>query len=408
MGCPGMFVPAPVCFSWPFISTFGCCSGRVVFCCPDPRSVGSCCWYWVSSILPVSRFFPFVTQWAVADPVSHHLVFMRSLPVPAPSRHGSWSRSRSRHPSPGRRSPSQAASSGRSRLAHSSSAHSGSICSLTELSRVSSYRSSSLRRSHDCLSSCLRARPSSRAPLASTLGTSRLLIPFINTHWTMFFPVCLIHSDPLTAGVLLVPHLVPPCTATPARLFLAVISRICSCSCSHHSLSSVVGSSRVGSGGASSARSHGSRSLSRASSRNGSCSPDGSHRRSPSHRADKIHQEEQPSLDFMNMVAHMWAVNDFLELHRKAIRSAGFAQVWITRIRRLCPISCLWGGTSTDILADIDNRISSSTTGMRSKKVSKLLPYPGVHSRLFYRFGGEEGVIFCSLNRHVTELAGML
>ena len=39
------------------------------------------------------------------------------------------------------------------------------------------------------------------------------------------------------------------------------------------------------------------------------------------------------------------------------------------------------GVASSHILEDIDDHISSPSTGMRLKKDSKLLPYPGVRSR---------------------------
>ena len=42
------------------------------------------------------------------------------------------------------------------------------------------------------------------------------------------------------------------------------------------------------------------------------------------------------------------------------------------------------GGASVDI----DDCISSPSSGMPSRKVSKLLPYPRVHSRRFYHFEG--------------------
>ena len=67
----------------------------------------------------------------------------------------------------------------------------------------------------------------------------------------------------------------------------------------------------------------------------------------------------------------------------------------------------LIGDVSVDILADTDEHISSTTTGVRSKKVSKLLPYPGDRSWYFCWFRGDEVVEFGSLNLHVTELAGM-
>ena len=65
------------------------------------------------------------------------------------------------------------------------------------------------------------------------------------------------------------------------------------------------------------------------------------------------------------------------------------------------------GGVSADILEDIDDHISSPPSGMRSKKVSKLLQYVGVCSRRFYRFEGDEITKACSLNRHVMEVAGL-
>ena len=67
----------------------------------------------------------------------------------------------------------------------------------------------------------------------------------------------------------------------------------------------------------------------------------------------------------------------------------------------------LIGDASVDILADIDDRISSCTSGMQLKKVFKLLPYPGVQSRQLYCFEGEVAIKFRLLPRHMTELAGM-
>ena len=65
------------------------------------------------------------------------------------------------------------------------------------------------------------------------------------------------------------------------------------------------------------------------------------------------------------------------------------------------------GVASVDILADIDVRVSSTSPGMRSHEVSKLLQYQGVCSRKFYRFQGEEITKVKALNRHVTVLAGL-
>ena len=63
----------------------------------------------------------------------------------------------------------------------------------------------------------------------------------------------------------------------------------------------------------------------------------------------------------------------------------------------------LVGGASVDI----DNRVLSPSFGMRSKKVLKLLQYPGIHSRKFYRFKEEDVTKAKALNRHVTELVGL-
>ena len=65
------------------------------------------------------------------------------------------------------------------------------------------------------------------------------------------------------------------------------------------------------------------------------------------------------------------------------------------------------GGASADILTNIDYWISSNSSGKHSKMVSKLLPYPEVHSRHFYRSEGEEAAKNRSLSHHVTELAGL-
>ena len=44
---------------------------------------------------------------------------------------------------------------------------------------------------------------------------------------------------------------------------------------------------------------------------------------------------------------------------------------------------------------------------MLSKMMPKLLTYPGLRSRRFYQFEGEELTKAHSLNRHVTELSGI-
>ena len=49
---------------------------------------------------------------------------------------------------------------------------------------------------------------------------------------------------------------------------------------------------------------------------------------------------------------------------------------------------------SSDILEDIDDCISSPSIGMQSKKVSKLLPYPGICSRQYHHVEGQAEVIW--------------
>ena len=65
------------------------------------------------------------------------------------------------------------------------------------------------------------------------------------------------------------------------------------------------------------------------------------------------------------------------------------------------------GGASADILADMDSRVSSSSSGMRSRKSSKLLQYQGVRSCKFFHFQGEELTKAKTLNCHIAELAGL-
>ena len=60
-----------------------------------------------------------------------------------------------------------------------------------------------------------------------------------------------------------------------------------------------------------------------------------------------------------------------------------------------------------DASSDIDDCISSLLSGMHSKKVSKLLPYPGVHSRHYYRTKGEEVICHRILPRAINELGDM-
>ena len=61
---------------------------------------------------------------------------------------------------------------------------------------------------------------------------------------------------------------------------------------------------------------------------------------------------------------------------------------------------------STDMLTDMDNGISSSSSSMHSKKVYKLLPNPGIHNYRYNCFeGGGRGIVkSCSIPRAIAEL----
>ena len=64
----------------------------------------------------------------------------------------------------------------------------------------------------------------------------------------------------------------------------------------------------------------------------------------------------------------------------------------------------LIGDSSSDILHDLDDRITSATSGMRSKKGFKLPLYLGVCSCKYYHFNGEEVSRSRALLQPITEL----
>ena len=103
----------------------------------------------------------------------------------------------------------------------------------------------------------------------------------------------------------------------------------------------------------------------------------------------------------------LWSLNELPEASLESRKIRGF-RVALEDNDQPASSYCLpVGGASGDILADIDDCISSPSSGMRSKKVSKLLTYPGVRSHRFYRFKGEELAKVQSLNQHMMELAGL-
>ena len=81
--------------------------------------------------------------------------------------------------------------------------------------------------------------------------------------------------------------------------------------------------------------------------------------------------------------------------------------VLTTAISLRLPI-IFWSEMLSPILLLIWMIVSLAISGMHSKKVSKLLPYPGVHSRKYCCFKGEEVVHSHLLPRTITKLGGAL
>ena len=157
-----------------------------------------------------------------------------------------------------------------------------------------------------------------------------------------------------------------------------------------------------------------SRSPSRTSSREGSASPGRgkrgscSHSPSQSRRVDEdCRQEEKSSPDFVTVVSHLRSLTGLPEDPSEGRKIHGFMAVLEDDDQPAASYKLPIGGTSADILADIDNRVSSTSSGMCSREVSKLLPFQGVRSHKFYRFLGEDITKVKALNLHMTELAGL-
>ena len=124
----------------------------------------------------------------------------------------------------------------------------------------------------------------------------------------------------------------------------------------------------------SSCRSRHSRSPSRASSRGGSASPDGLRRRSrsrsrsPSRRADEGHHEEQSLMDFVSVMATLRSLNGLMETSSENHKIRGF---WAALEDDEQPASSYRlpvGDASSDILADIDDRVLSPSSACTRKR----------------------------------------
>ena len=151
------------------------------------------------------------------------------------------------------------------------------------------------------------------------------------------------------------------------------------------------------------------RSLSRTSFRGGSACPGGLKRSSRSHsptqsrRADEDHQEEQSSLDFVAVVASLHSLNGLSEAPSESYKICGFRAA----LEEDDQLAASYKLPIEDASVDIDDRVSSTSSGMLSREVSKLLQFLDVTSRRFYRFEGEDITKGKELNCYVTEVAGV-
>ena len=90
------------------------------------------------------------------------------------------------------------------------------------------------------------------------------------------------------------------------------------------------------------------------------------------------------------MVATLQSLNDLLEVSSESRKICGVCAALEDDNQPASSYHLLVGGALGDILSDIDDHISSPSSGMLSKKVLKRLPYPGVRIRRIYWFGGRK------------------
>ena len=151
-------------------------------------------------------------------------------------------------------------------------------------------------------------------------------------------------------------------------------SRSRSHTCSYWSPSAGPGSSRAALP-EESPRSRSSQSPSRASSRGSSAFPDGSRLCSrsrlwsPSQFVDEDRQEEQSSLDFVSVVATLWSLNELPEAPSESCNIRGSRAALKEDDQPASLYHLPVGSASGDILSDVNDRISSPSSGMSSKKV---------------------------------------
>ena len=297
-------------------------------------------------------------------------------------------------------------------LACMSSTRYGLACSSPDRSCADSRYSlpPSLRHSHDCSSS----RPRSSGPSlshssstfgesASALGDYKSPLDFVPSQFASSLHSSDCRQSPVAGS----------CRRSWSPVPQHRHSLSLSWSCLHCSSSLVAGSSHLRSDRSLSTRSQGSRSPSWGSSRCGLGSPGSSCRRShswshsPSHQVDEHHQKEHSSLELIHVIDKMLSVSSLMEAPSEGRKILSFCKGRDDEEQPASSYMLPIGDASVDILANIDDHISSTAARMQSKKISKLILYPGVHSCRFYSLEGEEVVKFQFINRHMTELAGM-
>ena len=350
-------------------------------------------------VISLGRFFFPVVGHRSPEP---WLVPVWSLSVPAPAARGS----QSCHPSSTRscsRVPS--ATWSRSQASFStclaSSDRSGSTWSSSKLSRVSSLHPSL---SQDC--SSLRSR--ARSPAWVQVSSFECCTFCCGVSFAV--ELCLVLYSTRTPYRGLAPSVAAShagsCTRSRSPVSKHSRSWTKKRSHSYQSPAANAGSSREELLRESSYRSCRLRSPSSASSRGGSSSPDSSRCRScsclpvPSRCEDEDYQEEQSLLDFVLVVATLRSLNQLSEDPSESRKIRGFHVVLKDDDQPASSYHLPVGSASGKILMYIEDWISSPSSGKHLKKVSKLLPCPGVHSRHFYRFEEEETAK--TLNHHVT------
>ena len=121
---------------------------------------------------------------------------------------------------------------------------------------------------------------------------------------------------------------------------------------------------------------------------------------------DEDRQEEHSSLDFVSVVATLRSLNEMPEGPPESRKIRGFQATLEDGDQPASSYRLQVGGASADILVDINGRISSPPLGAQ-RRCRGFFSIRGVHSRCFCRFEGEKANEACSLNRHMTELAGL-